>query len=82
MIAGREPLNRNWVPTEDNLDLKIKEFSIFMTKVAGKFTRAYTTEMPRIVVDRWLLSVLIHLLINSISISQVQEREIRDFPYV
>lgn len=82
MIAGREPLNRNWVPTEDNLDIKIKEFTAFMTKVAGKFTRAYVKEMPRIIEDRWLLSVLLHLLLNSISVGQVQEREIREFRYV
>jgi len=82
MIAGREPLNRNWVPIEDNLDLKIKEFTVFMTKVVGKFTRAYVKEMPRIVKDRWLLSVLVHLLLNSISVDKVQERETREFPYI
>ena len=82
MIAGREPLNRNWVPTEDDLDLKIKEFAVFMTKVVGKFTRAYVKKMPRMVEDRWLLSVLLHLLLNSISVGQVQERETREFPYV
>lgn len=82
MIAGREPLNRNWVPIEDNLHLKIKEFVVFMTKVVGKFTRAYVKEMPRIVKDRWLLSVLLHLILNSISVDQVQEKETREFPYV
>jgi hypothetical protein len=82
MIAGREPLNRQWVPTEDDLQLKTKEFSIFMTKVAGRFTRAYVEEMPRPIKDRWLLSVLIHLILNSISVDQVQEQETRDFPYV
>lgn len=82
MIAGREPLNRNWVPTEDNLDLKIKEFAVFMTKVVGKFTRAYVKEMPRIIKDRWLLSVLLHLILNSISVDKIQERESREFPYV
>ena len=81
MIAGREPLNRNWVPIQDNLDLKIREFAVFMTKVVGKFTRAYVKEMPRIVKDRWLLSVLLHLLLNSISVDKVQEKETREFPY-
>ena len=81
MIAGREPLNRNWVvPIQDNLDLKIREFAVFMTKVVGKFTRAYVKEMPRIVKDRWLLSVLLHLLLNSISMDKVQEKETREFP--
>lgn len=26
MIVGREPLNRQWIPMEDNLDPKTKEF--------------------------------------------------------
>jgi len=82
MIAGREPLNHLWVPVEDDLELKIKEFSTFMTKVVGKFTRAYIENMPRKIHDRWLFSVLLHLLLNSISIDQIQEKETRDFPYL
>ena len=82
MIAGREPLNRLWIPAEDDLELKIKEFSTFMTKVVGKFTKAYVKNMPRMIQDRWLLSVLFHLLLNSISIGVVQEKETREFPYL
>jgi hypothetical protein len=82
MIIGREPLNRNWAPIEDDLPIKTKEFATFMTNVAGKFTRAYVQEMPRVVKDRWLLSVLFHLLLNSISVDQIQEKETREFPYV
>lgn len=82
MIAGRESLNHLWVLAEDDLELKIKEFSIFMTKVVGKFTKAYFKNMPRMVHDRWLLSVLLHLLLNSISIDQIQEKETREFPYL
>jgi hypothetical protein len=82
MIAGREPLNRLYVAAEDDLELKVKEFSVFMTKVAGKFTRAYVENMPRMIQDRWLFSVLLHLLLNSISIDQFQEKETRECPYL
>lgn len=82
MITGRGPLERKWTSAEDDLEMKIKEFSVFMKKVVGKFTRAYIEEMPRIIKDRWLLSVLLHLLLNSISIDQVQENETREFPYI
>jgi hypothetical protein len=82
MIAGREPLNRQWVPTSDDLNLKIQEFAAFMTRVAGKFTRAYVEHMPRRIEDRWLLSVVLHLLLNSVSVDGVQENETREFPYV
>lgn len=82
MIAGREPLNQLWVPAQDDLDQKTKEFATFMTKVAGKFTRACVEQMPRRVKDRWLLSVLLHLLLNSIAVDTVQEKETREFPYV
>jgi hypothetical protein len=81
-IAGREPLNRTWVPTEDDLDTKIREFTIFMTKVVGQFTRAYVNQMPRRINDRWLFSVMTHLLMNSISLHNFEEEEIRAFPYV
>jgi hypothetical protein len=80
-IAGREPLNRMWVPTEDDLDTKIREFTIFMTKVVGQFTRHYVNQMPRRINDRWLFSVMTHLLMNSISLHNIEEEEIRAFPY-
>ena len=82
MVAGREPLNKNWVLAEDDLELKVTEFSKFMTRVVGKFTRAYFENMPRMVQDRWLFSVLLHLLLNSVSFDQIQEKETRDFPYL
>ena len=82
MIAGRGPLNQLWVPAQDDLDQKTEEFATFMTKVVGKFTRAYVEQMPRRVKDRWLLSVLLHLLLNSIAVDPVQENETREFPYV
>jgi len=81
-IAGREPLNKLWVPTDDDLDTKIREFTIFMTKVVGQFTRAYLGQMPRRMTDRWLGSVMTHLLLNSISVNNYEEDEIRSFPYV
>jgi hypothetical protein len=82
-IAGREPLNRLWVPAADEqLDTKTKEFAIFMTKVLGQFTKAYLNQMPRRTDDRWLLSVMIHLVMNSISVNNYEEDEIRSFPYV
>jgi len=82
MVVGREPLNQLYVMMKDDLEIKIKEFSTFMTKVAGRFTKAYIKEMPRRIHDKWLLSLFVHLLINSISYDQIQEDEIRKCPYV
>ena len=82
-IAGREPLNRLWVPSADGqLETKTQEFAIFMTKVLGQFTKAYLSHMPRRTDDRWLLSVMMHLLMNSISVNNYEEDELRSFPYV
>ena len=81
MVEFREPLIKNWVFAEDDLELKVSEFSKFMTKVVGKFTKAYFKNMPRMAQDRWLFSVLLHLLLNSISMDQMQEKETREFPY-
>ena len=82
MVAGREPLNRHWILAEDDLELKVEEFSKFMTNVVGKFTRAYFQNMPRTIQDRWLFSLLLHLLLNSVSMDQIQENETREFPYL
>jgi len=81
-IVGRDPLNHLWIPTVDELDLKTNEFATFMSSVLGKFTRTYVEQMPRYVDDRWLLSVLVHLILDSISINQFQEQDVREFPFV
>lgn len=71
-------LEDRWIAKPDDLNLKIENFSRFMSKVMGKFTRAYLEEIPERVDDRWLLSVFIHLLLHSIS-EQRSEMEIRHF---
>ena len=82
-IAGRDPLNRLWVHAADGqLDTKTQEFAIFMTRVLGQFTKAYLRQMPRRTDDRWLLSVMMHLVMNSISVNNYEEDEARSFPYV
>ena len=70
-----------WIAKSDDLNLKTEKFARFMTKVVGKFTRAYLEETPERVDDRWLLSVFIHLLLHSISEQQF-EKETRAFPWI
>jgi hypothetical protein len=74
-----------WLIGEQPMDEKVAEFAIFMTKVAGEFTAAFLRSMPNRVEDRWLKSVFVHLLLNSISTPMAknglgEEREVRDFP--
>ena len=70
-----------WIAKPDNLDLKSEKFATFMSRVVGKFTRAYLQEIPERVNDRWMLSVFIHLLLHSISEQQF-ERETRAFRWI
>lgn len=70
-----------WIAKPDDLDMKIEEFARFMSRVMGKFTRAYLEEMPERVDDRWLLSVFTHLLLHSVS-EQRFEKETRHFPWI
>lgn len=72
----------NWIAAEDDLARKISEFSTFMTEVAGHFTKAYLTHFPDRPDDRWLQSLFIHLLLDSISIWHTEENEIREFPFI
>jgi len=71
-----------WVAAPDDLERKVGEFARFMGRIAGRFTRAYLKEIPEQVDDRWLLSVFIHLLLNSISVWKNAEEEARAFPYL
>ena len=41
-----------WIAKPDNLDLKSEKFATFMSRVVGKFTRAYLQEIPERVNDR------------------------------
>lgn len=81
MIKGKNS-DGQWGAMPEDLEKQAAAFSIFMSKVAGKFTRAYLQEMPYRVEDRWLMSVFVHLLLDSISTWQQEEKEIREFPYI
>jgi hypothetical protein len=70
-----------WIAKSDDLNTKTEKFAKFMSKVVGKFTRAYLEEMPERVDDRWLLSVFIHLLLHSVS-EQRFEKETRAFLWI
>ena len=78
-IENRDGIH--WIVKPENLDVETGKFAIFMSKVAGKFTRAYLEEMPKRTDDRWLLSVFIHLLLHSVS-EQRFEKETRAFPAI
>lgn len=81
-ILGRGGINPNWVGGPDDLERKVSEFSDFMEKVVGPFTKAYMREIPQGIDDPWMLSVFIHLLMDSVSIWQNNEKMARDFPFI
>jgi len=81
MIKGKTP-NGKWEAAPENLDKQVEAFSVFMSKVLSKFANAYIKEMPYRVEDRWLMSVFLHLTLDSISTWQPEENEIREFPYL
>jgi len=81
MIQGKSP-DGTWVAAPENLDKQVAAFSAFISRVAGKFTKAYLGEMPYRVGDRWLMSVFLHLILDSISTWQQEENESREFPYI
>ena len=80
MIQGKTP-DGKWAAAPEDLDKQVVAFSTFMSKVVGKFTKAYLKEMPYRVEDRWLMSIFVHLILDSISIWQKEENESREFPY-
>ena len=81
MIKGKAQ-DGTWIAAPENLDKQVTAFSSFMCRVAGKFTKAYLKEMPYRVENRWLMSLFLHLILDSISVWPTEENEIREFPYV
>jgi hypothetical protein len=81
MVKGKSPDGR-WVMVGEDLDKQVRAFSLFMSRVVGKFTENYLKEMPYRVEDRWLTSVFLHLILDSISVWQKEEDESREFPYL
>lgn len=81
MIKGKAP-DGKWAVAPEDLDKQITAFSAFMARVLGKFTKAYVKEMPYRVEDRWLMSLFIHLILDSVSTWQNEENESREFPYI
>ncbi len=71
-----------WLMDVEDLDKQVEAFSTFMTDVLGVFTKQYIESMPYMVEDRWMLSVFVHLMLDSISVWQDAENEVREFPYV
>jgi hypothetical protein len=71
-----------WQFGDEDLGKQELAFASFMSHVAGQFTRAYLEEMPFRVDDRWMMSVFIHLMLDSISTWHDEENESRQFPYI
>jgi hypothetical protein len=75
-------LKTNWQYEEEDLNRQQEAFATFMARVAGEFTRAYLKEMPYRVKDRWMISLYIHLLLDSISTWHEEEYQSRAFDFV
>lgn len=71
-----------WVVQSKDFREQEEEFVKFITEVAGRFTLEYLRAMPRRVADRWLKSLFVHVLLDSISTNQGEEQQIREFPYI
>lgn len=80
-VTGRDARG-TWQIVGEDIEEKTSDFARFMSQVAGDFTRSYLRAMPRRITDRWLKSLFIHLLLDSISTPQNEEEEIRSFPYI
>ncbi len=80
-VLGRDS-DGTWKVGNQEFDEKVADFARFMSEVAGRFTLAYLQSMPRRVEDRWLKSLFVHLLLDSVSTPQNEEAEIRAFPYI
>jgi len=62
-------------------DQKVEEF-VKLLKVFGKCANIIQDEFGRVPKDSWLMSVLIHLILNSLGFTHKQEEKVREFRYI
>ena len=80
-FIGKDQTGKWQVAPEDKAKMQFA-FATFMSRVCGQFTRAYLKEMPSRVEDRWLMSVFVHLMLDSISTWGEEEKQLREFPAI
>lgn len=80
-FVGKDKAGKWQVVQEDKAKMQLA-FATFMSRVCGQFTRAYLKEMPFRVEDRWLMSVFVHLMLDSISTWGEEENQLREFPAI
>jgi hypothetical protein len=71
-----------WVVKPEEPEEKIKSFEKVLRKVVGKCAVAFIREFDKKPKDAWLMSVFVHLLLNSLGYSLEEERKIRQFPAI
>jgi hypothetical protein len=83
-LADQLPILKlgNWAVSPADPKQKTKELEAVLRKVVGKCTAAFYEDFDRKPKDMWLVSVFIHLLINSIGLSGNEEQSARQYPYV
>lgn len=79
-IAGRA--DDKWAIGPGDYSRKVRQFTIMMEEVIGQCTRIFMDKLEEKPDDRWLMSVFVHLLLNSICCSESEENEVRTFPAV
>jgi hypothetical protein len=78
----KRPLSKNWkiVGIKDNMLVidesdtseytkKVDAFEVFLNRVLGRWTKLFVDEMDVKTEDKWLFSLFIHLMINSLAYS-------------
>ena len=80
-FIGKDQTGKWQIAPEDKARMQFA-FATFMSRVCGRFTRAYLEEMPFRVEDRWLMSVFVHLMLDSVSTWSEEEKQLREFPAI
>lgn len=75
-----ETYHEGWITSYANVCKGI-EFAK-MLSCFGKCSRIIIDELHPVPKDSWLLSVMIHLILNSLGLNHNQEKKVRDFPFI
>jgi len=79
IVKGKNAQNMWFIP-KGNYNRKLDQLTSIFADVVGKCTKAFYDALDEKPDDIWMISILIHLFLNSIDVSLQDERLVREFP--
>ena len=79
---GVESLQKKFSQIFDDPNLNVKRFEMMLSRTVKNCVEKFIEDFQEPPRDIWLMSVFLHLFLNSLGFNHFQEKAIRGFPYM